>query len=670
MKGEQIDIFECLFETYKIKKTIRLIEFFAGYGSQALALKYLGANFEHWRICEWAIPSIIAYADLHRDELPLYHTNFSKPLTKQEIANYLFDKGVSIDYNKPATFEQLKRMSEEKLRLVYNSIQCTHNLVDISRVHGKELAVEREREYLLTYSFPCQDLSLAGKGAGMEKGTGTRSGLLWEVERILTECENKPQILLMENVTQVHGKKNKEHFEKWQLRLKEMGYSNYWNDMTAVDFGIPQTRNRTFMISILGNYNYNFPKKVPLKLRLKDLLESNVDEKYYLSDKMLAGMQNTNFESYKLENKLLDRGGNASTIIARFEGSPQLIMDTPNLKIKNATKKGYLEATDGDGVDISSRMESHRGTVQKNKAQTITTMGGENVGVVVKENTPKYTEKSLEKIKKNIIKGDVSGSLTTTGMQSINHDGCQLVKIDLKRGYSCEVKEEQDDSTDVDVIGNYSKSNFNQTSIVGKNGVAPTVTENHGQVTAIVEKNNLKSKMCKELIENGKVKENDVVRHSYTNSRMSGEMKDIKQNNISPTLDTRCDCLGVVVKDKEDIKPKVIGGVGEMKSNGGTQFYQQDRVYDSNVSISLATGFNQNYQVGLRIRKLTPKECFRLMGLKDEDVTKIMEHQTNASGYHLAGDSIVTTCLCAIFSTLMDINWEEHFKPKEWWKNK
>ena len=61
----------------------------------------------------------------------------------------------------------------------------------------------------------------------------------------------------------------------------------------------------------------------------------------------------------------------------------------------------------------------------------------------------------------------------------------------------------------------------------------------------------------------------------------------------------------------------------------------------------------------LRIRKLTPRECFRLMGLKDEDITKIMEHQTNASSYHLAGDSIVTTCLMAIFGELLDIDWKE-----------
>ena len=297
----QSDIFNIIYDNYRInnEKPIRLIELFSGYGSQALALKYMGIPFEHWKICEWAVNSIIAYASVHRNELPEYGNDFCGDLTREQIAKELYSMGVSVDYSKPASLEQLKRMNEDKLRLCYNSIMWSNNLVDISRTNGKDLHIEREREHLLTYSFPCQDLSLAGKGAGMEKGTGTRSGLLWEVERILSECEIKPQILLMENVTQVHGANNDIHFKEWQLRLEEMGYKNYWQDLTATDFGIPQTRNRTFMISILGDYVYNFPKPTELKLRLKDLLENNVDEKYYLSDKMMEYVSANGGGNYK-----------------------------------------------------------------------------------------------------------------------------------------------------------------------------------------------------------------------------------------------------------------------------------------------------------------------------------------------------------------------------------
>lgn len=196
--------------------------------------------------------------------------------------------------------------------------------------------------------------------------TSTRSGLLWEVERILDECKELgtlPQVLLMENVIQVHGEGAVIDFNKWQLKLESLGYKNYWQDMIATDYGIPQTRNRCFMISILGDYSYTFPKPIPLKLKLKDLLEDSVDEKYFLSEKMLQGMINTKFHQYQLKNRLQDADGVIDTLTtATGERCPHCIA------INNNNNKGYALATDGDGVDISSRMKYHRGTVQKNKA--------------------------------------------------------------------------------------------------------------------------------------------------------------------------------------------------------------------------------------------------------------------------------------------------------------
>lgn len=311
---------------------------------------------------------------------------------------------------------------KKQARTIYNNIQATHNLVNIQQVNGNDLEIidKDKYTYIMTYSFPCQDLSLAGNRKGMSDTT-TRSGMLWEVERILTECDQLPDILLMENVPQVHGEGAKEDFNKWQLKLEELGYKNYWQDLIATDYGIPQTRNRCFMISILGDYNYTFPTPIPLKLKLKDMLEDNVDEKYFLSDKMMQGMINTNFNSYKLENRLQDLDDAVDTLLTnsgnrcphlvndmpkgssylRNYGSKGKLQDeicntltsamgsgggnTPIIPIKNATKKGYLEAEEGDGVDISSRMEYHRGTVQKDKIQTITTSGGEHLGVVINE---------------------------------------------------------------------------------------------------------------------------------------------------------------------------------------------------------------------------------------------------------------------------------------------
>ena len=381
---EQQTIFDILYPKFKIDKPIRLIELFSGYGSQALALKYLGVKFEHWKTCEWAVKSIQAYKDLHftDDDIEL-----NPGRTKEEMIEFLYQKGISADYNKPMTKEQIKRLSEDQLKTIIKNIAITHNLVNIQQVKGADLEIKDTDyfTYLLTYSFPCQDLSLAGKGKGMSD-TSTRSGLLWEVERILTECEHKPQVLLMENVPQVHSQDNMKDFYKWQVRLEELGYKNYWQDLIATDYGIPQIRNRCFMVSILGDYSYTFPKPIPLKLKLKDMLETNVDKKYYLTEKMVQGMINTNFYQYQLENRLQDVGGVIDTLTTSTgERAPHVIMDIPRLAIKNATSLGYLEAEVGDGIDISSRMEYHRGTVQKGKSQTITTMGGEDVGVLINE---------------------------------------------------------------------------------------------------------------------------------------------------------------------------------------------------------------------------------------------------------------------------------------------
>ena len=414
----QTTVFDFIYKPFKIDKPIRLIELFGGYGSQALALKYLGVNFEHWKLVEWAVKSIQAYKDIH---FPNDNTEYSEDLTKEQIIDILYKLGISQDYNKPMNLDQIKRLNEDNLRKIYNNIKITNNLVNIQQVKGKDLEIVDTDKYcyIMTYSFPCQDLSLAGKGKGMSD-TSTRSGLLWEVERILTECKEKPQVLLMENVPQVHSVDNLPDFNKWKDRLEELGYKNYFQDLIATDYGIPQTRNRCFMVSILGDYSYTFPKSTPLKLKLKDMLEDNVSEKYYLSEKMINYIFSEN-EKYKVNKNSLKlnrevacskttREGNtradASDYIvdelintydeynhkindSKTIGTIQAMYPVPNhghrLLIKNATKKGYLEATEGDGIDISTRMDSHRGTVQKNKSQTITTMGGENVGVVVND---------------------------------------------------------------------------------------------------------------------------------------------------------------------------------------------------------------------------------------------------------------------------------------------
>lgn len=222
-----------LFETpvFKIDKPIRLIELFAGIGAQAKALQNIGADFERYRVVEIEPLVIKTYNAVHgTDFVPL----------------------------------------------------------DITKISGDDLGV-RERErfcYIMTYSFPCQDLSVAGNQKGMEKGAGTRSGLLWEVERLLNELgDNLPQVLLMENVPQVHGTKNMPDFIKWIHYLSKKGYSSFYKDLSATDFGIPQSRTRCFMVSILGDWEYHFPEPQPLKTKLSDLLEEDVPENFFVNSK-------------------------------------------------------------------------------------------------------------------------------------------------------------------------------------------------------------------------------------------------------------------------------------------------------------------------------------------------------------------------------------------------
>jgi len=289
----QTSIFDIMYPKYKITKPIRLIELFSGYGSQALALKYLGRPFEHWKICEWAVKSIQTYKDIH---MP-YQSGILLGYNRKREIEQLHKWGISSNYNEPMKLEQIKRLKDNQIYTITENILLTHNLVNIQQVKGKDLEIvdTDKYEYIMTYSFPCQDLSLAGKRKGMND-TSTRSGLLWEVERILTECKelgSMPQILLMENVPQVHSKDNMADFHKWQMRLEELGYKNYWQDLIATDYGIPQTRNRCFMVSILGEYSYTFPKPIPLKLKLKDLLEKEVKEKYYISDELMEHIQKT-----------------------------------------------------------------------------------------------------------------------------------------------------------------------------------------------------------------------------------------------------------------------------------------------------------------------------------------------------------------------------------------
>ena len=305
-----------LYPKYKIDKKIRLIEFFGGYGTFSFALKYLGADYESYKLCEWAVKSIKAYHNAHHKD---DNTDYSKDLTKEEIIDYLANKGISSNYNEPMSKEQVERLSEVNLRNIYNDIKATNNLVNIQQVKGSDLEiVDKDKyEYVLTYSYPCQDLSLSGERKGMSD-TSTRSGMLWEVERILDELHESnslPQVLIMENVQQVHDSTNREDFNRWLVRLEDLGYKNYYRDLQATDFNIPQLRTRCFMISILGDYSYTFPHPITNEkdLNVKSLLEKEVEDKYYLSEQFLEWSKKTTYHQSSYDFCTLKRISNTLT---------------------------------------------------------------------------------------------------------------------------------------------------------------------------------------------------------------------------------------------------------------------------------------------------------------------------------------------------------------------
>ena len=365
---------------------------------------------------------------------------------------------------------------------------------------------------LIMHGSPCQDFSLAGKQAGGDKDSGTRSSLMYETIRIVNKL--KPKYVIWENVKNILSRKHIHNFNTYIDTMNELGYNNYYQVMNAKNYGIPQNRERVFTVSIrkdIDKGSFVFPAKIELQTKLKDLLETDAEEKYYLSDKM---------KSYVLDSKDLQKG-------TKWEGR-----------------------ADND-------------TLNSDVAHTLSVRG--------------------------------AGGSQRAGVSNFIVDG---IDREIK------VKE-------------------------------------------------LKQELCDYLLEYNLIEENDVIRHSYSSSRMKNFYKQNSRNNdIAPTLDTRCDCLGVAVingnKKGYDIA-KDGDSVNLAYPNSTTR---RGRV-GHQVSQTLQCNGNMGVVNKLRIRKLTPKECWRLMGFDDADFEKAAKNISNAQLYKQAGNSIVVNVLEAILKKLL-----------------
>ena len=319
---------------------LRVLENFAGYGSQSIALDNLNIENEVVGISEIEPDAIIAYAAIRGCNL-----NKAINISTDDMKKILMDKNVGYDFQKNKS--KIPRMKKDKLIQLFNADQFSNNLGDISIIKPQDVP----QHDLFTYSFPCQSISVAGNMEGIVKGQ-TRSGLLYECEKIIEHC--RPKYLLMENVKNLVGKKFKPQFEEWLQYLESLGYKNYWKVLNAKDFGIAQNRERVFAVSILGDESYEFPNGFKLEKRLKDFLEDSVDDKYYLSEEIqkrfkqtkvddginnIIGTTAPEFRTIGQRDLVYSQEGTMGALVATDYKQPKQIVDYTNV-IEKADRLG------------------------------------------------------------------------------------------------------------------------------------------------------------------------------------------------------------------------------------------------------------------------------------------------------------------------------------------
>ena len=263
---------------------LKMIETFSGIGSQTQALKNLRIDHKVVAIAEWDISAMYAYDILHNGEQDIKSLRHH---TKESLISVLSRYNLSSNGKNPITLKALKSMSIAQLKAIYLSIERNNNLVDISEVHSQDLPDAD----ILTYSFPCQDLSVSGywhnNTGGIDRDAENRSTLLWQIERILKEYvasqKKLPRFLLMENVSNILSQRHIDNFNEWKTFLESLGYINKVYTLDARNFGVPQARKRTFMLSVLAE-NYIEIRRIDEYLNANDLQTFKTTQLKNISD--------------------------------------------------------------------------------------------------------------------------------------------------------------------------------------------------------------------------------------------------------------------------------------------------------------------------------------------------------------------------------------------------
>lgn len=494
---------------------------------------------------------------------------------------------------------------------------------------------------LWTYSFPCQDISVAGKGAGIKEGT--RSGLLFEVERLLitaSENGNLPKYLLLENVKNLVSKKFKADFDRWLAFLESLGYSNYWQILNAKDYGIPQNRERVFCVSIRGEHKpFKFPEKRELKLRLRDMIDEIVDEKYYLKESTIRSIVNSSFNSRR--DSIRKGDDVAYTILARDFKGPQCVQVGEVVggkwdKMHDISRRVY----EPDGISPTVHCQQG-GNTELKIAENFVLGGVEEDPVIVAmrgrnpDNPSDRTKGAPLEQRLEANEQGICNSLTTVQKDNLLMEKKCGSKEYVARRYK-EFIEEKGYIPEMFVA-------YNKQEVAD---IAPTIT---GQCSCP----SGSSAVLKLETEDVKVLAPNNWGHKAGDGTATRERR---ETDIVPALQANAGQT-----QQSYLKIKVATKQGYEKAEEGDYVnitFPSSKTKRGRVGRGIAQTLtcgdgNAIVTENVRIRKLTPRECLRLMGWNDEQIDKIAAAKVSATQqYRQAGNGIVVQVLEFIFKAL------------------
>ena len=601
---------------YTTENPLRLIELFAGIGSQTQALTNIGIAHK-----------VVAISEIDKYAIQSYEAMHGK----------------------------------------------ANNLGDIRKIE------ELPDADLWTYSFPCQDISVAGKGAGIKEGT--RSGLLFEVERLLRVASEKgtlPKYLLLENVKNLVSKKFKADFDKWLDFLAELGYTNYWKVLNAKDYGIPQNRERVFCVSIRGEHKpFVFPKPKELTIRLRDMIDEMVEEKFYLKENTIRSILRSTFNSRR--DSIRPGDGLANTLLARDWRGPQCVQVGEVVgekwdKMHDISKRVYepdgiaptVHCQQGGNTELKIAEDFVLGGLQKHQtprtdgiSPTLTEAmgkGGGQTPIIIDTAEPKerFYKQAFETLKENECKiGDTIDAFN----KKVNKSGVCPTLTTRPEGFKTAIlpvvgamrgRNPEDPSDRTAGVPTEQRLEINEKGLCN----ALTTVQKDNLVIE-EDKTDYVSRRYNEFIEEKGYVPEMFVAYNKT------EIKD-----VAPTLTGQCSSpsgSSAVLKLETPVKVNVANKKGYEEANPGDYVNitypgsktKRGRV-GNGVAHTLTCGDgNAVITENVRIRKLTPRECLRLMGWKDEQIDKIVAAKISGTQqYRQAGNGIVVQVLEAIFKAL------------------